>query len=57
MKYKQLTTVLIAVSFFYSTGFAQPIDFSKATIFIPEKKNIQHTKSCTGFGGRDSETH
>jgi len=42
---KQITCILISCLFLSYESFAQIIDFSNATIFFPEKKNVQLQKA------------
>ncbi|MDO9341435.1 MAG: hypothetical protein Q7T72_13030 [Bacteroidales bacterium] len=45
MNPKQITCILISCLFLSYESFAQIIDFSNATIFFPEKKNVQLQKA------------
>ncbi len=45
MNYKQFTGILMTCLIFSYTGIAQSADFSKASVFLPEKKNIQLQKA------------
>jgi hypothetical protein len=45
MNLKRITSILISCLFLSYASFAQFIDFSRATIFFPEKKNIQLQKA------------
>jgi len=45
MNPKRITSILISYLFLSYTSFAQFIDFSRATIFFPEKKNVQLQKA------------
>jgi len=49
MNYKHLVLLIIACILFFSEGNAQHFDFSGATIFSPEKKNIQLGKAVQVF--------
>ncbi|MCX6226254.1 MAG: hypothetical protein NTV01_16140, partial [Bacteroidia bacterium] len=42
---KQIAAILVSGLFLFQTGYAQIIDFSKANIFFPEKKNVQLQKA------------
>ena len=49
MYFKQTVSFIIWFVLFTATGFAQRIDFSKSSVFLTEKKNIQLFKACQIF--------
>ena len=49
MYFKQPMFFIIGFFLFTATGFAQWIDFSKSSVFLSEKKNVQLLKACQVF--------